>query len=240
MRNLYQKKAQKRTIILALIFMLWLCGLVLRLIQLQIFEHPRLKAKVLDQNQNKDTIHPKRGTIYDCKMNILARSVPRQSVFYTPYESESCDLQYQKIYKLRKILDLSNSKLQLIKKRIKKNVPFIWVKRKISPSKVEALQKLKISGIHLMEENKRFYPQRKLAAHILGRVNIDDVGASGVEYKYNSILEGEKGKRLILRDAKRRKYRFESNHQPGGFIVEFSFNGGLPETYLKTNGRYYR
>ncbi len=214
MSIVYQKKARIRTIILALLFMLWLTGLVIRLIQLQVFEHPRLKAEVLEQTQNMNTIHPKRGTIYDRTGNILARSLPVQSVFYTPFKGEPYPLQLEKINKLKKVLNLSENELQKIKKRIEKKASFIWIKRKIDPEKVEEIKKLSLSGIYFMEENKRFYPQGKLVAHLLGRVDIDDIGASGTEYKYNSVLEGKKGKHLIMRDAKKREYRFEILKEP--------------------------
>ena len=49
----FQKKAHKRTIILSFFFTLWMSGLIVRLVQLQVFDHPRLKAIVIDQNQNK-------------------------------------------------------------------------------------------------------------------------------------------------------------------------------------------
>lgn len=210
----YQKRARIRIIILGFFFMIWLVGLTIRLIQLQVFEHPRLKTEVLEQNQNRNTIHPKRGTIYDCMGNILARSLPIQSVFYSPFKGEPSYLQLEKIKKLKKILDLSETELQNIYKRIEKNSSFIWLKRKIDPAKEEKVKELSLSGVYFLEENKRFYPHGKLAAHLLGRVNIDDIGASGIEYKYNSVLEGKKGEHLILRDAKKREYRFETLKEP--------------------------
>jgi len=214
MRSLYQKKVKKRTIILAFFFMLWICLLILRLTQLQVINHSLLKAEVVEQNQNRYVIHPKRGTIYDRTGNILARSIPRKSVFFTPFKGEPHKLQLETILMLKKVLNLSSGDLQRIKARIAKNDPFIWVKRKIDSEKADKVKKLHLNGIHFMEENRRFYPQGKLAAHILGRVDIDDIGASGIEYKYNSVLEGKKGERLILRDAKRREYRFETIKKP--------------------------
>ena len=89
----YQKRARMRIIILGFFFMIWLVGLTIRLLQLQVFEHPRLKTEVLEQNQNRNIIHPKRGTIYDCTGNILARSLPIQSVFFSPFKGEPSHLQ---------------------------------------------------------------------------------------------------------------------------------------------------
>jgi len=214
MSSLYQRKINKRVIILTFILVLWACGLVFRLIQFQIIEHTRLKAEVIDQNRNSAKIFRERGTIFDRTDNILARSLPCKSVFYTPFKDESYTSQCQIIDKLKEVLHLSARELQTIKGRIEKNAPFIWLKRKIDPETEEKVKSLHLGGIHLLEENKRFYPKGKLAAHLLGRVDIDTIGASGVEREYNSVLEGKIGKRFFLKDAKRRDYRMEIVEEP--------------------------
>jgi len=214
MNILYQKKAYRRTVMLAFFFVLWLTGITIRLVQLQVLEHPTLREKVLEQNQNKVKILPKKGTIYDRRGTILACSIPRKSVYYCPSKEEPYHLQLEKIDKLRKVLELSESETGNIKERIKINTPFIWIKRKIDPGLEEAVDNLSLAGIYLVDENKRFYPHGKLAAHLLGRVNIDDEGFSGIELKYKSELGGEKGEYLVMKDAKKRKYRFETLKEP--------------------------
>jgi cell division protein FtsI (penicillin-binding protein 3) len=209
MKNLYQKKVRSRTIMLLFFFAAWLSVIILRLIQLQVIDHVALKDEVVRQNHDVEDVTPKRGTIYDRMGNILARSIPRPSAFYIPSKDESLSNQYEDIEKLRKTLKLSPKKAASIKKRIEKGAHFIWIKRKIEPEDAERVKKLGITGVHFDEENKRYYPQGKRAVHVLGRVDIDERGQSGVEYRYNSLLEGEKGKRLILKDAKYREYRFE-------------------------------
>ena len=206
----YQKKVKKRTLLLSSLLMLWLAVIVFRLIQLQVIDHSRLKAEVLEQNQNTTITKTKRGTVYDRYGAILARSVPRQSVFLKSFKGESTDSQLKTLEALRRTLHLPAKDVTRIKARIKKNDPFIWIMRKIESETAEKVMALGLDGIYTMEESKRFYPHGKRAAHILGRVNIDSEGASGIEYRYNSLLEGEKGKRLTLRDAKRRRYYFET------------------------------
>ncbi|MBS3819158.1 penicillin-binding protein 2 [bacterium] len=214
MRNLHQQKIKKRTILLTSFFILWVGGLVFRLVQLQIFHHPRLEDEVMEQNQFKKTITPKRGTIYDLKGNILARSLPRKSVFYTPSNTQTPSQQFQKVLKLRRILNLSSEEVQKIRTRIQKKDPFIWIKRKVTPETAQKVKQMDIDRIHFMEENKRFYPHRSLGAQLLGRVNIDEEGQSGVELAYNEVLEGEKGLHLVLRDARKKDYRFQTLKQP--------------------------
>ncbi|MGB8952901.1 MAG: penicillin-binding protein 2 [Candidatus Aminicenantales bacterium] len=209
MNHHFQNKARKRTLILTLFLSLWFCGIVLRLIHLQVFSYSRLRAEVLEQNQNNRAILPRRGTIFDRHGKILARSIPAQSVFYIPFKKEPVESQMQTILQLKEILDLSEKDLERIKSRLEKRDHFIWIKRKVDPDKWTTVKSLGLSGIFAQEENKRFYPMGTLAAHILGGVNIDDQGTSGVEFKYNPILQGKKGQAIILRDAKKRTYNLE-------------------------------
>jgi cell division protein FtsI (penicillin-binding protein 3) len=214
MKSYHQKKTKKRSYFLAFLFILWLGVLVLRLVQLQVVDHLKLKSDAIRQSQNIQKIEPKRGSIFDRNMTILARSVPRYSVFFQPMENESQKDQWSKAKKIGRALRLSSSKLGIIKAQINKNSHFIWLARKIDEQRASQVLKMNINGVYLMEENKRFYPQGKRAAHVLGRVNIDEMGVSGIEYKYNAILQGVEGEGLILRDAKRRRYSFETLRLP--------------------------
>ena len=214
MKSYHQKKVKKRTNFLAFFFFLWVSVLVLRLVQLQVIDHPKLKAEAIQQNQNINKIKPKRGSIFDRNMTILARSVPRYSVFSQPLEDESRSDQWARVKKTGRILKLGSSKLRTIKAQIDKDASFIWLARKIDEKTANRVMDRNIGGIYLMEENKRFYPQGRRAAHVLGRVDIDERGVSGVEYKYNTILQGVEGEGLISRDAKRRRYHFETLKAP--------------------------
>jgi cell division protein FtsI (penicillin-binding protein 3) len=209
MSILYQNKAYRRTIIISFLLVFWLTIIIIRLLQLQVFEHARWKEEVQGQNQDEVKILPKRGTIYDRRGDIMASNILRKSVYYCPSKGEPYELRIEKINTLKDVLGLSETEIRNIRERIKKNSPFIWIKRKIDQSLEERLGKLSLGGVYLVDENKRFYPHGKLAAHLLGRVNIDDEGLSGIEFRYNSILKGDKGEYLVMRDAKKREYLIE-------------------------------
>ncbi len=214
MKNSQRRRTKRRIIILVVFSTVWLGVLVLRLIQLQVINANQYKSRVLDQTQNIIEIIPKRGTIFDRNGTILARSMPSPSVYFRSSQGETISSQLDKIKKISTLCDLSEWELRNIQSKIEKNSSFIYIKRKIDPDKADLIMNLKLNGIFLEQENKRFYPQGKLASHLIGKVNVDDSGQSGVELKYNSVLLGDKGKRLIHKDAHRRDYQHEIIEQP--------------------------
>ncbi|MFQ6037130.1 MAG: peptidoglycan D,D-transpeptidase FtsI family protein [Candidatus Aminicenantales bacterium] len=214
MKSYYQKKVRKRTIFLAAFFLLWVVVILGRLIQLQVIEHPKAKARVIEHTQNRNKIRPKRGDIYDRNGTILARSVPRLSIFLKPDKAESAEEQWKKITRLAPLLELNEKKLTGIRTLIENGHPFIWIARQVEASVAERVKALNLSGISMIEENKRVYPQGRRASHVVGRVDIDGKGLSGVEYKYDALLGGKEGEVLILRDARRRRFHFETLNPP--------------------------
>ncbi len=214
MINSQKRRVKKRTIILVIFSLVWLGALVLRLVQLQVINSNQYRSIVLNQNQNIIDVTPKRGTIFDRNGTILARSIPSPTVFFQPSQGESIESQLEKIKQISAICGLSEGELRNIQSKIEQQKTYIYVKRQIDPEKADKVMSLQLNGVYLDYENKRFYPQGKLASHLIGRVNIDDGGLSGIEYKYNSVLLGYKGRRLILKDAHRRDYQHEIIEQP--------------------------
>jgi cell division protein FtsI (penicillin-binding protein 3) len=118
------------------------------------------------------------------------------------------------IRRLESTLGLSAKDLDRIKSRLQKKSSFAWIKRKVDAATAERVNALGLNGVSSREEPKRFYPQAKLAAHVLGGVDIDDKGQSGIELAYDKVLRGKEGEVLILRDVKRREYYSEILKEP--------------------------
>ncbi len=77
---------------------------------------------------------------------------------------------------------------------------FIILKKRLSPEESAKIQKLidddkhkNFYGIGLKEEYYRYYPEGSLAANVLGFINNEGQGVSGIEGKYNIQLQGKKG-----------------------------------------------
>ncbi|AHG60152.1 peptidoglycan glycosyltransferase FtsI [Buchnera aphidicola] len=79
---------------------------------------------------------------------------------------------------------------------------FIYLARQITPELGQYIKKLKLPGIFLLEETKRYYPSGKITSQLVGLTNIDGVGIEGVEKSFNTYLTGKPGKRKIRKDKK--------------------------------------
>ncbi|CNH73398.1 peptidoglycan synthetase [Yersinia aldovae] len=77
---------------------------------------------------------------------------------------------------------------------------FIYLARQVEPDIAEYIQQLKLPGIAMKAESRRFYPAGDIAANLVGFTNIDDQGIEGVEKSFNSRLSGSAGSRVVRKD----------------------------------------
>jgi cell division protein FtsI/penicillin-binding protein 2 len=209
----YRRQARLRTRMVALVCGVWLTAIVIRLVQMQVFGHAKAESRVAEQNQGTRDIQPRRGTIYDRQGKILARSQPARSVFYNPNPADPLAAKIEPIRRLETALGLTAKDMDRIEAQIKGEKSFIWLKRKIEPGLAARVFNHRL-GISYDEEAKRFYPLGSQAAQVLGGVDIDEKGISGIELKLNAVLQGRKGQAFILRDAKKREYHYEVMREP--------------------------
>ena len=59
---------------------------------------------------------------------------------------------------------------------------------------------VRVHGVYMEPDSKRYYPNGTLAANVLGFVNNDNVGGVGLEAKYDSVLQGTAGLTITARD----------------------------------------
>jgi cell division protein FtsI/penicillin-binding protein 2 len=85
--------------------------------------------------------------------------------------------------------------------RLNSSQNFVWIERKLTPEKAEAITALNLKGVYTQPENKRFYPKADLAAHVLGFVDVDEKGLGGIEYALDSQIRGKGEKMVMMADA---------------------------------------
>ena len=200
--------------VLIAIFILWMAAEAVRLVQLQVVRHTEFLGKAQRQQQRTIEVSPKRGVIYDRNFRELARSVSVDSVFAVPVEIPAPK---NAAALLARVLGLNGGDLLA---RMKASRNFCWVKRKVDRLDAERVRALNLKGIYFQKENKRFYPKRELAAHVLGYVGVDEVGLAGLEFKLDKAIRGRAGKLLIQTDARHRWYgRTERPPEAGQNVV---------------------
>ncbi|MFZ7223182.1 peptidoglycan glycosyltransferase FtsI [Avibacterium avium] len=142
-----------------------------------------------------------RGSILDRNGQLLSVSVPMYSVVADPkFIFKENSLQDKERWQaLAKALKVPYKDLI---KRIEKSPSsrFIYLSRQVSPTISDYVKQLKIKGVTLKTEARRFYPRVEETAHLIGYTNIDGEGIEGIEKSFNSLLVGKSGSRTYRKD----------------------------------------
>ena len=166
-----------------------------RMFQLQVLKKEQLYKLAARQQHTQIPLVPKRGTIYDSRGNELAVSIEVDSVYADARKVTEVE---KTAKELAAILEIDRQEL---KQRLKNHRSFEWVQRKISPKEVEQIKELRLSGVSFLRENRRFYPNSQLAAHLVGFVGLDSKGLEGIEFQYDALLNGANQVWTTARDA---------------------------------------
>jgi len=166
-----------------------------RLIDLQVIQSAQLSKRAERQQERLVPIEGERGTIYDRQGRVLAMNSDMPSVFAVPSA-----IGEPKMLGAELAAVLGRPKAELVK-RLSTNRAFVWLDRQISPARAHAALSVGGEGIGVISESHRFYPQRSLMAHLIGFTGLDNEGLEGIELRYDPLLRGERGWRLVERDA---------------------------------------
>lgn len=188
-----------RVSLIGVVFFALLIGVFTRAWNLQVQQKERLKAYAEDQYVRAMEIPARRGDILDRRGTRLASSVDVDSVWADP--SLIPDTR-DAAKKLGKVL---GADWKEIERALEKGRRFAWVKRQVTDADAAKVKALNIPGIGFAREPRRFYPQRELAAHLVGVVGTDGHGLEGLESSFEDELSGERIRREGFRDAKGRK-----------------------------------
>lgn len=137
-----------------------------------------------------------RGMITDRNGEPLAISTPVDSVWANPQELIEARESWPQ---LAKVLGMKRSALERLL-AAKRNKEFVYLKRRVSPDLAARVMALKVPGVSLEPEYKRFYPAGEVAAHVVGFTNVDDQGQEGMELVFDEQLKSVAGKKRVIKD----------------------------------------
>jgi cell division protein FtsI (penicillin-binding protein 3) len=186
---------RRRALFAAVVFAIAFLGLLGRLVFLQVVKHEELRRIADAQHAKTVPLRPKRGPIYDRHGQVLAVSSGVESLFVLPARVDDAA---RLAGRLAPILD---EPAEDIRRRLESARRFTFVKRKLPPAVAQAVRALDEPALGFEEENLRLYPNRELAAHVVGYEGMDARGLGGVEQAWDQYLAGHEGKALVERDA---------------------------------------
>jgi cell division protein FtsI (penicillin-binding protein 3) len=215
---------KRRLAVAAGVLLLWSVAIEVRLVYLQVFEYDFLLAWADQQQSDTIPLEAKRGDILDRNGAMLAYNVDADTVFAAPGKVED---PRKTINELCRVIETCTSQerdqylRQLTRRDAKGRLKLsVRLKRAISPEQARRVTALQLKGISLDMESHRYYPNRELAAHIVGYVGDENTGLGGVERQYESLIGGEAGQRLVQVDAKGRPFsRVEKSATDGASVV---------------------
>ena len=186
---------RSRVFILTALFACALVALIGRLVLIQIVKHEELTRLAERQRSKTVTLRPERGPILDRGGHALAVSSHAESLFALPPRIEDPE------GLARRLAPLLKEAPEEVVKRLTADRSFVWVKRKLPPAVAQMIRTLGEPGLGFVQESLRLYPNRELAAHVLGFEGLDGRGLEGIERAWDGHLAGEAGLALVERDA---------------------------------------
>lgn len=194
-----------------------------RAVMLQVVDGPRLSRKAADQVEGSLRTAGKRGTIYDRRGQEMAVSVSVASIAARPLEIADREAA---VRELAAVLQL---RPQEIREKLSSPRRFVWIKRQATPRETDALRRKNLPGIEFVSETSRFYPNRTLAAHVLGFTGVDGRGLEGVEFFYDAVLRESELSVRVLKDARRAGFLTElpAGRDPDGKNIVLTLDHGI-------------
>jgi len=181
-----------------------------RLVFLQWIGSAQLAEKANRQRTYLQTISARPGDIIDRDGRLLATTVNARSLYVVPERIADPE---QIATELAEALNADRQSLldRILTHRSKR---FLWIKRRLEESEAAVVRALNLPPQvwGFRKEYLRRYPQGSLASHVIGLRDIDGVGHGGIEERYDELIRGRDGRRVLVRDARGRVIDVNDDH----------------------------
>ncbi len=125
-----------------------------------------------------------RPDLIDRNGRLIATDVEAPSLFADPALVQDRDEVVEKLATVLSDLDQADLRRSLSDKARR----FVWIRRGLSPRVAQRVHDLGLPGISFRKELRRAYPAGELAGHIIGSVNVDNKGTSGIEKYVDDVI----------------------------------------------------
>jgi cell division protein FtsI (penicillin-binding protein 3) len=180
---------------LVLAFVVVASACAARLVQLQVLEGDRWRTLATSQNAAEQEIPATRGSLRDRSGRLLAVDGHEFQAFLAPRELLD---HARAVTTLDGVLGLTSAERSRL---LGKKSGWVGVPRRISGADRQRLEETIPRGLYFQRLPSRVYPEGALARSLLGALNRDGLGVSGLELELDSLLRGEPGTALARQDA---------------------------------------
>lgn len=194
-RKIKHQNLWRYTLIKSVVFLYFLL-LIARLVQIQIIERKHYVKLAEKQYKHEVQLLPKRGLIYDRNQELLALNAPSASIgVHRRQISQPLKLSHQ----LSSILSYNQTHLY---RELRAGDSFAWLARNVNRSVGEKVKKINQDGLQVRDDTRRSYPHSQVGSQLLGYVDPDGKGLSGIELSFDHVLRGKTGRAMLQRSAK--------------------------------------
>lgn len=199
---MFLRKIDERIKVIFLILLLLFVFIILRVFYVQMIDYKKLNEYASDLWSRDLPLEADRGLILDRNGVVLADNLTTTSLVLIPNQIKN---KKKTTTLLAGILGVSYDEM---KEHVFKETSIERVHpegRRLSYDIAEKIAALKLDGVYLVKEAKRYYPYGNMLSHSLGYVGIDNQGLSGLELQYDKYLTGKSGAIKYFSDAKGNK-----------------------------------
>lgn len=180
-------------------FLVFLVGaafsvLVGRALYVQVWESSFFMKKGEERYAATLTLPASRGRILDRNGQILAISVNAPTLAINPKHFDPTPEQR------RALLGLLKVKAQDFDSKVADGGAYVVIRRQMDDGIAQQIRALRIKGVQIEPGYMRRYPESEAAAHVVGFTDIEDKGQEGIEYSFQSALQGHRGSRGVVKD----------------------------------------
>ena len=202
--NRWRSTLRGRVTLAAAVLTFWGIAIEARLVNLQVVRYDEFVERAERQQSRSIKTNPKRGEILDREGRILAYSVEADTVVAFPTD---VDDPTETVKLLCEQLGCDSDQTTLLQARLgRRDRQFAYVRRHVSVDAAQRIRDLDLKGIGLIKEDRRFYPNKQLASHVIGYAGIDNQGLHGLESSYDEEMKGRPGRVQIQVDARGRTF----------------------------------
>lgn len=200
----------RRAALIMVFFGMAVASLIARAVHLQVLNTEFLTRQADSRHLRTEKITAHRGSITDRNGEPLAISTPVDSVWANPAELAAA---VDRVPVLAQTLGVDS---QLLMRRITRSMDkeFLYLKRHLNPEQAHRVMALKLPGVNVLREYRRFYPAGEVTGHLVGFTSVDDNGQEGLELAFNHWLAGESGAKRVLKDRLGRSVENVASIQP--------------------------